>query len=99
MEERSPCGSGGCITCPFSLNEEAEIVQNYGCLPTGHDIVQLKKRTGHNWSCHGDETKVCGGLASHLKDYHPELSIHEGKLISYDLWYKEGEEEAIRKAK
>lgn len=99
MIERSPCGSGGCITCPFSFSEEAEMVQNYGCLPDRFDIIRMKEKSGHNWACHGDETVLCGGFARYVMDRRPDLNIKEGKLISYKIWYHEGEEAAIEKAK
>ena len=47
--ERSRCGSGGCVTCPFSSNEHAEQAQNYGCLPTPFEIIQMTVKSGHNW--------------------------------------------------
>lgn len=98
MRELSPCGSGGCMSCPYSSNEETEIIHNYGCLPTPKDIMELKVTTGHNWSCHNDETKVCSGFATDLKQKHPDLSVKNGGLISYEVWYQEGEEMAIEKA-
>lgn len=99
MIERSHCGSGGCMTCPFSFNEESEIVHNYACLPTGYDIIELKKKTNQNWTCHGDETVICGGYAKYLKENHPKLSIKEGGLISYETWYIKGEKMAVVEAK
>lgn len=88
MVARSPCGSGGCMTCPFSINEEAIRVQNYGCLPTSFDIVIMKEKSGDNWSCHDDESKLCGGFARYVLDNRPDLNIKEGKLISYESWYR-----------
>lgn len=98
MEERSPCGSGGCITCPFSCTDEAEQVQNYGCLPDRPDIIRMKEESGHNWSCHSDDKVLCGGFARYIQEERPDLNIKEGKLISYDVWYREGKEEAIKLA-
>jgi len=97
--ERSRCGSGGCVTCPFSSNEHAEQAQNYGCLPTPFEIIQMKVKSGHNWACHENEKVLCGGFASFIKTERPDLDIQEGKLISYDTWYREGEEAAMLKAK
>lgn len=96
--ERSLCGSGGCITCPFSCGEEAETVQNYGCLPDSYDIVRMKKESGHNWGCHSDETKICGGLVTFIKENNLDLDINSGGIIKYDTWYHEGEEVAINEA-
>lgn len=96
--ERSDCGSGGCVTCPFSCNAEAEQVQNYGCLPTPFNIIDMKAKSGHNWSCHHDANVLCGGFASFIKTERPDLDIHKGNLISYETWYHKGEEAAIIEA-
>jgi hypothetical protein len=98
-EPRSECGSGGCITCPFSCSDEAEQVQNYGCLPDAHDIIQMKKESGQNWSCHSDATVLCGGFAMRVKESHPELDIRVGGLISYEIWYHKGQDVAIEEAR
>lgn len=95
---RSSCGSGGCVECPFSCNEQAEIVYNYACLPTPYDIVSMKEKSGHNWACHEDETILCGGFVRHLKDCRPDLSAKVGNLLSYDAWYQEGEKSACLQA-
>lgn len=95
MTERSGCGSGGCVTCPFSYNDEANQAQNYGCLPTRYDIIEMKKKSGHNWACHYDETILCGGFARYLIDERSDLDVKEGGLISYDDWVQEGEMTAI----
>lgn len=96
--ERSTCGSGGCVTCPFSFNDLADQVQNYGCLPSAGDILKMKETTGHNWSCHGDASVLCGGYVKYIKTYRWDLDITKGGLISYETWYHEGEEAAISEA-
>lgn len=98
--EKSLCGSGGCVSCPFSCTGISESIQNYGCLPDSSDIIRMKRESGHNWGCHGDETKICGGYAQHIKEngLEKELNIFEGGIISYNDWYLLGEEEALRKA-
>ncbi|WP_342490426.1 hypothetical protein [Bacillus sp. FSL R5-0443] len=98
MIERSYCGSGGCISCPFSHSEEAEMAQNYGCLPTPQQIVEMKEKSGHNWACHSDETVLCGGFAKYIKRNRPDLNINEGQLIAYETWDHEGEAKAIQEA-
>lgn len=95
--ERSSCGSGGCVTCPFSCNEHAEQAQNYGCLPSPFQIIEMKRKSGHNWACHSNENVLCGGFAKFIKDECPDLDIHTGNLISYETWYHQGEEAAIEK--
>lgn len=54
------CETRMCEGCPFNYTEETEIIQNYGCLPTSKDIVQLKKNNA-DWKCHSKE-HVCMGL-------------------------------------
>ena len=98
MEPRSECGSGGCVTCPFSSNDQAAEVQKYGCLPEPVDIVRMKRESGHNWACHGDESVMCGGFARYVTRRHPDLDLKQGGLISYTTWYREGEAAALREA-
>lgn len=89
---------GTCGGCPFNagMTEEADMAQNYGCLPTAGDIVALKRETGANWACHSDETKVCAGLCHAAKA--EKLDLASGGLISYQAWYHEGPEAVVRKA-
>ncbi len=90
-----------CTTCPFSEREEAVQAQNYGCLPTGGDIVRMKRQSGHNWACHSSKTgnlKICKGLCEHIRDEGLNLDTQSGGLISYEIWYHQGEAEALAAA-
>lgn len=78
-----------CITCPFAMTEESEQVQNYGCLPTPQEILEIKRCSGKNWSCHGDETKICAGFVEAAKE--TGLDYKSGELASYQKWYHTGE--------
>lgn len=98
MREISTCGSGGCTTCPFSETDESYQLQNYACLPMPYDIIKMKETSGHNWSCHGDDTILCGGFARFIKEHRPDLDSKTGNLISYETWYYEGERKAIEEA-
>lgn len=91
-------GTGGCITCPFAYTDDSEQAQNYGCLPCEYDIIKMKEETGHNWACHYDETVMCGGFITEVKRRRPDLDLTKGGLISYDTWYKEGQDVAIKEA-
>lgn len=90
---------GACASCPFNdpFTAEAAEAQNYGCLPTGYDIIQIKRRSGQNWACHDDETKVCAGLCHQAAD--AKLDLSQGNLVKYSSWYHAGEEESIQEAK
>jgi GNAT superfamily N-acetyltransferase len=90
---------GACTSCPFNdgLTEEAAQAQNFGCLPTAHDIVVMKRQTGQNWACHDDESKACAGLCHGAKDAGVDLS--EGGLIRYSSWYHHGQDAAIEEAR
>ncbi|GAB6989604.1 hypothetical protein [Paenibacillus pini] len=91
-----------CKHCPFAFTDESEEVQNYGCLPTPWDIIQMKRKSGHNWACHSNEKKICSGFVKFAKEdtsnKYSDINTCTGGLISYTTWDNEGEEEAIRKA-
>lgn len=96
--ERSRCGSGGCITCPFSCGPDAEQGYNWACLPSQSDILRMKKESGHNWECHSADGVKCGGLATYIKENELPLSVKDGGIIKHDTWYYQGEEAAIQEA-
>ena len=70
-----------CIACPFNdgLTAEATQGQNYGCLPTPDDMLQLAKR-GIALSCHDNEKAVCTGLREHA-------DVSNCTLLPYCEWY------------
>ncbi|MED1125288.1 hypothetical protein [Bacillus atrophaeus] len=95
-----------CTTCPFAFTDESEMVQNYGCLPTPYDIIQMKRKTGHNWGCHSNEKIKCHGFEAHVKeaqqkkymDDMSDIDLSKGGIISYETWYHKGEDSAIKEA-
>ena len=90
---------GSCPACPFNeaFTEPANQAQNWGCLPDGHYLLQLKRNTDQNWACHDDETRVCAGLCHRAKDN--GLNLGTGGLVRYSTWFHHGEEAAIAEAK
>jgi hypothetical protein len=80
-------GCDGCLTCPFSVNEWAEQAQNYGCLPTNIQILDMARAAGRPWGCHYDESRVCKGYASVAKLIGFPVS---GAPLSYSAWYHDG---------
>lgn len=45
--------------CPFAWTEASDIVQNYGCLPTPHEILYMRLVHDKTWACHSDPSKPC----------------------------------------
>lgn len=86
---------GECVSCPFACTEESVYAQTVGCLPSPYELVELKRTTGHNWSCHGDPSKMCGGYAAHIAQYNPELDVKSGNLINADIFLNESEDIAL----
>ena len=72
---------GTCPACPFNegMNEEGTEAQFLGCLPSGGDILQMKRDTGNNWACHDHDSRVCTGLCLHAKEH--GLDVSKGELI------------------
>lgn len=72
-----------CRTCPFSMTEEADRMNNSGCLPSPGEIIQMKVDTGNNWACHSNCNRVCQGLVNESKWWKSavDLDFTKGKLI------------------
>lgn len=91
-----------CKHCPFAFTNESEYVQGLGCLPSPFDITQMKRKSGHNWACHSNEVKICSGFVDFIKEYpsgkYSDIDTSTGGLISYETWYHEGEEAALKEA-
>lgn len=78
-----------CPACPFACTEESEYAQNLGCLPSPYEIRQIKLKTGKNWACHDDETRICAGYVEMARE--TGLDYRNGGLASYTRWYHGGE--------
>lgn len=53
-----------CRSCPFTFTPEAEVATNSGCLPSGVEILQMKRETGDNWACHSNCNRICQGMVN-----------------------------------
>lgn len=71
-----------CTACPFNIgHRDCDEAYNLGCLPSPHEILELKRTTGNNWACHSDPTRICAGLVKHSKSENLNLDFKTGKLI------------------
>lgn len=87
MESCIECSTIG--SCPFSFTEESEKVQNYGCLPTPFEILNMRVKHGKTWACHSNPDKPCLGAINYLKENNMPFSIVDKKLITEkDNWSK-----------
>lgn len=70
-----------CNSCPLAWTDESERVQNYGCLPSGYDIIRMKEETGNNWACHSNCNRVCQGLIAINEELKLGFDMNSGELI------------------
>jgi hypothetical protein len=57
-----------CRGCPFSGTDEAEQIQNWGCLPSNSDIVEMYEKKEEVWMCHSNSDRICQGLKERIGD-------------------------------
>lgn len=72
--------------CPFAWwTDESDQAQNYGCLPTPHDIVVMRVHHNKTWACHDNPTTPCVGAINHLKKNNLPYSVCE-LVTEKDNW-------------
>lgn len=80
MNRRKCCTVGA---CPLAYNEVSENAQQYGCLPSGFDIVVMKIKYNRTWACHSNPTQPCLGGLKILKKNNMPYKV-EGELLTLE---------------
>lgn len=73
--------------CPFSFTEECDIIQNYGCLPTPHEILHMKIVHDKTWACHDNTSKPCMGGLKYLKNEGLDYKVNDDLVTEKDPWH------------
>ena len=79
-----PSRDNCCYTCPFAFTDASERAQGYGCLPTPHEILQMRTVHGKTWACHYDANKPCAGAIAELKRRGEQFKVLDPALITVD---------------
>lgn len=59
-----------CTACPFNFGHpDCDEASNLGCLPSVSEIMEIKRNTNENWSCHKDPNKICKGYVLFCKEH------------------------------
>jgi len=84
----SACHHKAGTACPFAFTDHSETVQNYGCLPTLHNIRDMRVVHGRTWACHDDQTVPCAGAIAWLhKEGLPHTVVDPVLLTENDPWH------------
>lgn len=75
-------------SCPFAYSDESEKIQNYGCIPTPIDIINMRVNHNKTWACHSNTSKPCAGAIKMLKQYDIEYKPIYPLITESDNWEK-----------
>ena len=82
MKNTYECANVG--TCPFAFTDASELAQNYACLPTPYQIIQMRVVHGRTWACHNNPSKPCLGAMEYLKINNLPFTVINPRLITQD---------------
>jgi hypothetical protein len=73
------CSTTG--ACPFSFSELSEQAQNYGCLPSPHQILRMRTVFQKTWACHSNTEKPCLGAMNFLREKGLPFQVVDSVLV------------------
>ena len=77
----------GCVdkcesACPFAYTEMSDIAQNYGCLPSAYEIINMMVYYGKTWACHMEPSIPCVGAIRYLKEENLPYTVIDTDLLT-----------------
>ena len=79
-------GSEDCC-CPFAFTDISEQVQNYGCLPSPYEIIEMRIEFGKTWACHDEPSVPCAGAIKYLYEHDMPWKVIDPVLVTEgDNW-------------